>query len=155
MSFSLSKWPLSTKSGVGVWEDRGSSWQELGCSGQMFLCCSMINISALEKFTGGGWWWVGGTVKITSAPGPDHLILNWNRLDWLKIDLEWTRNGPGLNLDLNLSLTKSEICTSLTKADSDTLNRKIKVQCAKCQNDLSASERPSVRDNDSQDHKKF
>ena len=26
---------------------------------------------------GGG----GGTVKITSAPGPDHLILNWNRLE--------------------------------------------------------------------------
>ena len=26
------------------------------------------------------WWWVvGGTVKITSAPGPDHLILNWNK----------------------------------------------------------------------------
>ena len=26
---------------------------------------------------GGG----GGTVKITSAPGPDHVILNWNRLE--------------------------------------------------------------------------
>ena len=23
----------------------------------------------------------GGTVKIASAPGPDHLILNWNRLE--------------------------------------------------------------------------
>ena len=45
-------------------------------------------------------------MKITSAPGPDHLILNWNRLKGLKIDLEWTRNGPGLDLDLDLSLTK-------------------------------------------------
>ena len=23
----------------------------------------------------------GGTVKIASAPGPDHLISNWNRLE--------------------------------------------------------------------------
>ena len=54
---------------------------------------------------GGG----GGTVKITSAPGPDHLMirLNWNRLERLKIDLELTRNGPGLDLDLDLSLTTS------------------------------------------------
>ena len=29
---------------------------------------------------GGGGGGGGGTVKITSAPGPDHLILNWNRL---------------------------------------------------------------------------
>ena len=33
--------------------------------------------SAPEKFLGGG----GGTVKIASAPGPDQLILNWNRLE--------------------------------------------------------------------------
>ena len=53
------------------------------------------------------WIWVGGgTVKITSAPCPDHLIFNWNRLERLKIDLEWTRNGPGLDLDPDLSLTK-------------------------------------------------
>ena len=49
---------------------------------------------------GGG----GGTVKIASAPGPDHLILNWNRLELHKIDLEWTRNGPGLDLDLSLTI---------------------------------------------------
>ena len=56
-----------------------------------------------KSFLGGGGG--GDTVKITSAPGPDHLILNWNRLKGLKIDLEWTRNGPGLDLDLDLSLT--------------------------------------------------
>ena len=44
-------------------------------------------------------------MKIASALGPDHLILNWNRLEGLKIDLEWTRNEPGLDLDLDLSLT--------------------------------------------------
>ena len=34
--------------------------------------------SHLKKFAVG----VGGdTVKITSALGPDHLILNWNRLE--------------------------------------------------------------------------
>ena len=37
---------------------------------------------------------------VASAPGPDHLIL-----EGPKIDLEWTRNGPGLDLDLDLSLT--------------------------------------------------
>ena len=35
---------------------------------------------AVEKFSGGEWW-VGGTVKIASALGPDHLILNWKRLE--------------------------------------------------------------------------
>ena len=35
MSFSLSRWPPSTKSGFGVWEDRRSSWQKLGCSGHL------------------------------------------------------------------------------------------------------------------------
>ena len=34
-------------------------------------------LSAVEKFLVG--WVVGGTVKITMAPGPDHLILNWNK----------------------------------------------------------------------------
>ena len=33
ISSSLSRCPLPMKSGVGVYEDRGSSWQELGCSG--------------------------------------------------------------------------------------------------------------------------
>ena len=56
---------------------------------------------------------VGGTVKITSAPGTDHPILNWNRLEWLKIDLNWTRNGPGLDLDLDLSLTKGIVFFSV------------------------------------------
>ena len=32
---------------------------------------------AWNSLVGGG----GGTVKIASAPGPDHLILNWNRLE--------------------------------------------------------------------------
>ena len=44
-------------------------------------------------------------MKITSAPGPDHRIFKLNRLECLKIDLKWTRNGPGLDLDLDLSLT--------------------------------------------------
>ena len=45
--------------------------------------------------------WVGGggTVKITLAPGPDHLILDWNRLECPKIDLEWTWTGSGPELD--------------------------------------------------------
>ena len=33
ISSSLSRCPLPMKSGVGVYEDRGSSWHELGCSG--------------------------------------------------------------------------------------------------------------------------
>ena len=47
----------------------------------------------------------GDTVKITSAPGQDPRILNWN-------DLEWTRNGPGLDLDLDCSLTIPVIAQS-------------------------------------------
>ena len=46
---------------------------------------------------------VGGTVKITSAPGPDPLILIWNRLEWTRndqgMDQERTRYGPGMDLD--------------------------------------------------------
>ena len=47
---------------------------------QKSVCISLRSGSHLEKFVG---WWVvvGGTVKITSAPGPDHLILNFNRLE--------------------------------------------------------------------------
>ena len=48
---------------------------------QKSVCISLGSGSHLEKFVG---WWVGGggdTVKIASAPGPDHLILNWNRLE--------------------------------------------------------------------------
>ena len=61
----------------------------------------------LENFAG---WWVvdGGKEKITSVPGSDSLILNWNRLESLRMDQEWTRNGPGLDLDLDLSLTTTQ-----------------------------------------------
>ena len=45
----------------------------------MSVCIGFGSGSAVEKFTGG--WVGGGTVKIASAPGPDHLILNWNRLE--------------------------------------------------------------------------
>ena len=40
------------------------------------ICIGFGSPAGPEKFVGGG-----GTVKITSAPGPDHLILNWNRLE--------------------------------------------------------------------------
>ena len=43
------------------------------CHGQKSVCIGLGAGSASEKFPG---WVVGGTVKITSAPGPDHLILN-------------------------------------------------------------------------------
>ena len=50
------------------------------CNGQKSVCIGLGSGSHLEKFPGGGW--VGGDkVKIASAPGPDHLILNWNRLE--------------------------------------------------------------------------
>ena len=38
-------------------------------------------------------------MKIASAPGPGCMSLNWNRLELLRLDQEWTRNGPGLELD--------------------------------------------------------
>ena len=39
----------------------------------------VLGLHLLQKsLVGGGG---GDTVKITSAPGPDHLILNWNRLE--------------------------------------------------------------------------
>ena len=69
---------------------------------QKSVCICLGSGSHPEKFSGGGGG--GDTVKITSAPGPDQLILNWNRMEWLKIDLEWTRNGPGLDLDLSLTI---------------------------------------------------
>ena len=104
MSFSLSRWPLSTKSGVGVLEDRGSSWQELGCSGHLsskyyqgIIVGSQSVLVLGQYLLQKSFLVVDDTVKITSAPGPDHLILNLNRLEWLKIDLEWTRNGPELD----------------------------------------------------------
>ena len=46
---------------------------------QKSVCISLGSGSHLEKFV--GVWVDGGTVKITSAPGPDHLILNWNKLE--------------------------------------------------------------------------
>lgn len=45
-------------------------------------------LGSQEKFNGGG-----GTVKITSAPGPTCLNLNWNRLEWLRIDYKWSWTG--------------------------------------------------------------
>ena len=68
------------------------------CLGQKSVCISLGSAFPIEKLLG------GGTVKIASAPGPYHLILNWNRLELLKIDLEWTRNGPRLDLDLSLTI---------------------------------------------------
>ena len=47
------------------------------CHGQKSVCIGLGSPSSPEKFVGGG----GDIVKIASAPGPDHLILNWNRLE--------------------------------------------------------------------------
>ena len=45
MSFSPSRWPLSTKSEAGVWEDRGSSWEELWCSGYLLSLYEQLLLS--------------------------------------------------------------------------------------------------------------
>ena len=37
---------------------------------------------------------MGGTVKVTSTPGPDPMILNG--IDWN--DLQWIWNEPGIDL---------------------------------------------------------
>ena len=41
------------------------------------------------------------TVKITSAPGPGPLSLNWNMWEWLRMNQEWTSQ----EWDLDWSLT--------------------------------------------------
>ena len=45
MSSSVSRFPLSTKSGIGVLEDRGSSWQEFGCLGNLSLYNEQLLLS--------------------------------------------------------------------------------------------------------------
>ena len=55
---------------VSIVLSRDHSWKP--------FCIGFGSISPPEKFAvvvG------GGTVKIASAPGPDHLIFNWNRLE--------------------------------------------------------------------------
>ena len=106
ITFSLSRLPPSTKSGDRIWEDRGSSWQKLGCWGQLspYYYQDVMARSVCIGFGFNGGWVGCGKVKITSAPGPDPWILNWNILEWLKIDLECTRNGPGLDLDQSFTI---------------------------------------------------
>ena len=63
----------------------------------------VLGLHLLKKsLLGGG----GDTVKITSAPGPDHLILNWHRLAVLGIADNLTGQIPIGLLALKAGVTK-------------------------------------------------
>ena len=73
------------------------------CHGQKSVCIGLGTGSPLEKFAGGGGWHSENNISSWSRSSD----LNWNRWEGLKIDLEWTRNGPGLDLDLSLTIKGS------------------------------------------------
>ena len=57
---------------------------------------------SLEKFAVvvvGGWWHSENSISSWSRSSD----LNWNRLEWLKIDLEWTWTGSGSGPELDNS----------------------------------------------------
>ena len=108
ISFSLSRLPRPQGLELESGRKGGTSWQKLGGSGHLHCMNKMSSLKAnlylfwvsivLRKVC----WlmvMVGGTVKIASATGPDPLILNWYRFEWLRMELKCTSNGPGMDLD--------------------------------------------------------
>ena len=111
--------PRSSWGHLGVilgssWGHPGSSWVILGSSwGHLESSWShpgvpsegLKSLGALEKLS--GWWVGGGTVNLTSAPGPGlcYLLRSSEIFRYLlRSDIDWTLTGPEPDLDRSLTI---------------------------------------------------